>query len=92
MPNVGEICGIVFFIFSEMGAPHHLPHVTVKYGNYKANYDIENGRRLVGSSFPVAQERLIRRVLRNHKKELMECWNKLNQEDPQPCGKIFFRA
>ena len=48
MPNVADICGIVFCMFNEMGNSHHRKHVFVKYGDYKANYDIETGRRING--------------------------------------------
>lgn len=89
MPNIGDICGIVFFIFNEIGQPHHKKHVLVKYGNYKANYDITTRQRLNGN-MPIPQERLILKLLFKHQDEFLECWSMLNQENSVTPQRISF--
>jgi hypothetical protein len=89
MPNIGDIFGIIFFIYSEMGQPHHAKHFLARYGNYQANYDIETGRRLNGN-MPSRQERIINEILRQHKDDFLKCWDMLNQENSVTPPKIQF--
>ena len=93
MPKVGQICGIVFHIFNEMGAPHHLKHVMVTYGDDSANFDIETGRLLSGNLKP-SQMRKVRKILSKeyNKNELLKRWDFLNQENVQEaCRPIQFQ-
>lgn len=89
MPKAGEICGILFFIFREIGAPHHLPHVLVKYGEYKGNFAIETGEQLNGRLFPARQSKTIQKVLVLHKEELLKFWHNLQQDTPESTAPIF---
>lgn len=87
MPTVAEICGIVIKIFREVGAPHHQPHITVSYEEYKANYNL-NGERIAGRSLPLPQERILKKLIANHQEEFLSIWNNLNSENPQPLKKF----
>lgn len=89
MPNLGEFFGIVFYMYREVGSPHHLPHVTAKYGEHLANYDIETGRKLAGN-MPRQQEAKIAKILRVYKIDFLNCWNQLNQDNPVIPEKISF--
>lgn len=80
--------GSFFICNNEKGTPHHLPHVMVKYGEYKANFCIETGQRLDGRSFPSAQNRVINKIIQNHKKELLAFWNNLQTDNPAPMSKL----
>lgn len=91
MPGVGEICGIKFYIYDERDEPHHLPHVNVVYGEYKANFCIETGKQLNGKNLPPAKARLVRKVLANHKADLMKWWNSINSPNPFIPEKLTFR-
>jgi len=89
MPNIGDFLGIVFFIYCEKGAPHHLKHFRAMYGNYRANYDIETGCRINGN-MPSRQERIINEALRKYKDDFLKCWDMLNQENSVTPPKIQF--
>ncbi|MBA2369174.1 MAG: DUF4160 domain-containing protein [Candidatus Protochlamydia sp.] len=89
MPNIGNLFGIIFCMFCEIGAPHHKKHVLAMYGNYKANYDIETGRRINGN-MPSRQERVINQALRENKEDFLNCWELLNQENSVTPPKIQF--
>lgn len=78
MPKIAEICGIVFSIFREVGCPHHIPHVRVKYGSQKANFDLLSGHQLDGRPFSPSVARKIRKFLNANKVQLLAAWEQCN--------------
>lgn len=82
MPRVGNICGLAFHIFNEMGAPHHSKHVLVTYGDDSAVFDINTGALLAGNLRP-QQMKIVRKVLKKeyNRNELLKRWDILNQEN-----------
>lgn len=84
MPNVENICGVFFLIFREVGAPHHEPHFTAKYGDFSVNISIKTGRVIAGDEKRFPKMRIIRKVMANkeNRKKLLEMWNELQKPNP----------
>lgn len=58
MPTISMFYGIIISLFFEIKERHHLPHIHVRYQNYRASIAIEDGSLLAGD-FPPRQLRMI---------------------------------
>lgn len=81
MPKLCEWVGILFYIYNEVKTSHHSRHFHVKYGEHRASYDIDSGERLAGS-FPRRQEKIVLKILKEHKQELINFWENEQSSDP----------
>jgi hypothetical protein len=79
MPEISRFYGIIIYMFFNDHAP---PHFKAKYGEFEANFLIENGSLLNGD-FPIGKAKLVSAWAEIHKEELVEMWiskafNKIN--------------
>ncbi|MBA2369202.1 MAG: DUF4160 domain-containing protein [Candidatus Protochlamydia sp.] len=94
MPEVAyRIGSLIFYMFNEIGAPHHNKHVSVKYGATSAVFDIVTGEKIKGN-LPHTEERKVRSILSKefNRNKLIESWNSLNQSYASTPKKIKFDA
>ena len=73
MPEISRFFGIVIRMFTETGAPHHVPHLHAYYQNQKATFRIDTGDVLAGS-LPRRQMRLVEAWIELYRDELMRNW------------------
>ncbi len=79
MPIISQFYGIVVTMyFEENIGKHHVPHIHIRYNEYKAVYDF-NANKLEGT-MTVKQEKMIEAWILIHKEELETLW-KVMQED-----------
>lgn len=74
MPTISTFYGILVAIFFEDTDRHNLPHIHVRYADFKAAIAIEDGRILAGK-FPPKQIKLVQAWIEIHKDELFADWN-----------------
>jgi hypothetical protein len=77
MPEISRFYGIIIYMFF---LDHNPPHFHVKYQNYEATINIEDG--IVKGEIPRRALNLIYEWLDLHKDELMENWRLLEQRKP----------
>jgi len=77
MPEISRFYGIIIYMFF---LDHNPPHFHVKYQNYEATINIEDG--IVKGELPRRALNLIFEWLDLHKDELMENWRLLEQRKP----------
>jgi hypothetical protein len=65
--------GIIISLFFEIKERHHLPHIHVRYQNYRASIAIEDGSLLAGD-FPPRQLRMIQVWVDLPRDELLANW------------------
>lgn len=82
MPIISQFYGIIVSMYFIDNEQHNLPHIHVRYNEYKAVYDFETN--LLNGKLPTKQTKLIEAWIIIHKEELITLWNVM-QED----GKIF---
>lgn len=73
MPEISRFFGIIIRMFTETGAPHHIPHLHAFYQDHKATLRIDNGELLAGS-LPRRQLRLVEAWIELYRDELMQDW------------------
>ncbi len=71
MPEVSRFFGIVITMYYR---EHNPPHFHVRYGEYEAQFDLQEGAFLSGF-LPSKQARLVLAWYEIHKDELLEMWN-----------------
>lgn len=81
MPEISRFYGIVIHMYSEQGAPHHLPHFHARYQKWKATFAIDSLVILRGA-LPTPQRRLVEAWAEIHRAELMANWVRLNSGEP----------
>lgn len=81
MPEISRFYGIIIYMFFR---DHNPPHFHVKYGEFEATINIDDG--IVSGKIPRRALVLIFEWLDLHKEELMENWELL--EKRKPCNKI----
>lgn len=82
MPTISMFYGIIISMFYEIREKHHTPHVHVRYQNYRASIDLENGIVLAGE-LPPRQLRMVQVWMDLHQEELMADWE-LAKEGQEP--------
>ena len=70
MPKISEFYGILIRMYYE---DHGIPHIHAKYGDEEASFAIETGKLLKGE-FPLSKERMVRKWIKMHKRDLVENW------------------
>jgi len=71
MPEISRFYGVIIYMFFNYHVP---PHFKAKYGEFEANFLIENGSLLNGD-FPIGKSKLVQAWAEIHKVELLEMWN-----------------
>ncbi len=64
------------YVYHEISQPHHLPHCNVRWSDGDTQVELPTLRRIIGTSLP----RAARRLLAEHRDELIVAWNRLNPE------------
>ena len=78
MPEISRFLGIVIRMFS---SEHNPPHFHAVYNNFEAQFSIDPLEMLEGK-LPPRIHGIIIEWASLHQKELMENWNKLQEEKP----------
>lgn len=76
-PNVGEIKGIKIYMYPE---DHGIPHFHAFYAEYEAKYKMLPEFKKVAGKMPPPQEREIKKYLEDHKKDLLEIYQKIQNK------------
>ena len=71
MPEISRFYGVIIYMFFNDHAP---PHFKAKYGEFEANFIIENGS-LWNGDFPIGKSKLVQAWAEIHKDELLDMWN-----------------
>ena len=74
-----EICGFYGIIITMFVNEHNPPHFHVRYMEYRALIDIENGT--ITGTMPRRALKMVYDWLDLHKEELMDNWNCLQRGD-----------
>lgn len=77
MPEISRFYGIIVYMFF---MDHNPPHFHVKYQEYEATINIEDG--MVRGELPRRALNLIYEWLDLHKKELFQNWKLMEQRKP----------
>ena len=77
MPEISRFYGIIVYMFFQ---DHNPPHFHVKYQDFGATINIEDG--ITKGEIPRRALRLIYEWLDLHKEELLENWSLLEQRKP----------
>lgn len=73
MPTISFFYGLIIQMFWEKNSQHNLPHIHVKYAEYNAVFNIENGEILSGE-LPISKKKLVEAWIEIHKEELFSDW------------------
>ena len=71
MPEISRFYGVIIYMFFNGHVP---PHFKAKYGEFEANFLIENGS-LWNGDFPIGKSKLVQAWAEIHKDELLDMWN-----------------
>ena len=77
MPEISRFYGIIVYMFFQDHSP---PHFHVKYQNFEATVNIEDG--IIKGEIPRRALRLIYEWLDMHQEELIENWRLSEQRKP----------
>lgn len=80
MPIISQFYGIVVFMYYNDMQKHHIPHIHVRYNEYKAVYDLDSN--LLEGKMPIKQRKMIEAWIVIHLEELNTLW-KLIQENQE---------
>lgn len=81
MPEIARFYGILIRMYSEPGAPHHLPHFHAYYQGDEGVFVIDPVG-LIEGRFPQKQRRLVEAWAEIHQLALLEDWYLLQQGRP----------
>ena len=85
MAELARFYGLVIAIYAELGSKHNLPHFHVHYGEFHAEFSIEDGSIIIGW-LPTNKRKLVDAWYVIHQQDLIESWDKISKgNDP---GKI----
>ena len=73
MPSISMFYGIIVYMLFKDNKQHNSPHIHVKYGEYKAVFDIKNCKILDGK-FPPKEKKFIETWILLRQKELLANW------------------
>ncbi len=82
MPIISQFYGIIVSMYFDDKKKHNLPHVHIRYNEYKAIYDFE--ANLLEGKLPIKQTKLVEAWIIIRKEELVTLWKLMEEE-----GKIF---
>lgn len=74
MPRVGEVLGILFYVYAD---DHNPPHVHAKYGEKEMLVEIETGDVLAGS-LPGSKQREALAWVESNRALVSQAWDRLN--------------
>jgi hypothetical protein len=80
VPEISRFYGIIITMYYEFGR-HQLPHFHARFGEYKATFTITPPALLAGA-MPRKQQNLILGWAELHGQELLENWQRIEQEQP----------
>jgi len=80
LPIISQFYGIVVFMYYNDMQKHHIPHIHVRYNEYKAVYDLDSN--LLEGKMPIKQRKMIEAWIVIHLEELNTLW-KLIQENQE---------
>ena len=85
MPELSRFQGIVIRMYTELGAPHHTPHLHAYYQDSVAIYSIDNPVECIAGELPRRQRRLVEAWIELHQTELQANWMYLQSgQSPMP--------
>lgn len=73
MPTISMFYGIIISMFFEIKEKHHLPHIHIRYQNYRASLAIDDATLLAGE-LPPRQLRMVQVWVDLHREELLADW------------------
>lgn len=82
MPTISMFYGIIISMFFEIKEKHHLPHIHVRYQDYRASVAIDDATLLAGD-LPPRQLRMVQVWVDLHREELLADWE-LAKEGVEP--------
>ena len=82
MPIISQFYGIIVSMYFDDKNKHNMPHIHLRYNEYKAVYNFE--AELISGNLPTKQTKLVEAWIIIHKEELITLW-KLMQDE----GKMF---
>lgn len=82
MPEISRFFGIIIRMYSEIGGPHHLPHLHAYYQEDVGIFSLDP-IALIAGSLPTRQQRLVEAWVELHQAELLDDWQRL-QEGRKP--------
>lgn len=78
MPIISQFYGIVITMYLNE-QKHHLPHIHVRYNEYKAVMNFEG--KILSGKIPYKQNQLTKAWILIHKEELESLWKLLQDEN-----------
>lgn len=74
MPLISAFYGIAVYMYYTDKMRHYRPHIHVRYGEFQAVFDIDEGTVIRGV-LPRSQTRLVQAWIEIHRRELMYDWD-----------------
>jgi len=81
MPLISSFFGIVIYMYWEKRTKHSKAHFHAVYNEYECVYGLPTLEKL-GGGLPSRADRMVRTWAKSHKDELMENWNRIQQDKP----------
>jgi hypothetical protein len=81
MPVISMFYGIIISMYYKDNKQHNLPHIHIRYNEFKAVYSIPDGQLLEGD-IPINKEKLIIAWIELRKEELMADWSLAIEGEP----------
>lgn len=78
MPIIFQFCGIIITMYFNE-EKHHLPHIHIRYNDYKEVMDFEGN--ILRGDLPNKQNQMVRAWILIHKEELESLWKLLQDEN-----------
>ena len=75
MPRISEFLGVFVYMYFDDVNRHHRPHIHIRYGEFKAVFDIETADLLAGRIKP-RQRGLVQKWIRARQDELHKNWER----------------
>lgn len=72
MPTISMFYGILVMMMFNDNTQHNLPHIHVKYQNYKAVFSLDGD--LLSGEFPLKKTRMVQVWIDLHQDELIADW------------------
>lgn len=78
MPIISQFYGIIVSMYCENSIKHNLPHIHVRYNEYKAAYDFD--ANILTGELPQNKSKLVEAWIIIHKEELITLWRLMKEE------------
>ena len=78
LPIISQFYGIIITMYVNE-EKHHLPHIHIRYNEYKEVMDFEGN--ILSGEIPYKQNQLVRAWILIHKEELESLWRLLQDEN-----------